>query len=63
MLWMTINAILEGCDSQADLHIVVYSGSKRSKKDILRHVRDRFSINLLSPYSSNKITFIPIIFS
>jgi alpha-1,2-mannosyltransferase len=60
VLWMTINAILEGCDSQADVHIVIYSGSTRSKIDVLRHVRDRFSINLLSPYTSNKITLIPI---
>ena len=37
VLRMTINAILEGCDSQADLYIVVIY--KRSKKDILRHER------------------------
>lgn len=60
VLWMAINALLEDLNANEDMHIVIYSGSKRSKKEILRHVRDRFSINLLSPYTSNKITFIPI---
>jgi alpha-1,2-mannosyltransferase len=61
VLWMTIEAMLKDHAITKNMHIVVYSGSKLSKKELLRHVNERFSINLMSPYLSNKVSFVPII--
>lgn len=60
VMWMAVNSLLKNSDTSNKIHIVIYSGSAKEKKEILRHVRERFSINLMSPYNSNKISFVRI---
>lgn len=60
VLWMTVDAILQDGTISKNLHIVIYSGSSKSKKEILKHVRERFSIDLRNPFHANKITFMNI---
>lgn len=60
VLWMMVDALLQDGTASKNLHIVIYSGSKKSKKEILKHAKERFSIDLRNPYLSNKITFVKL---
>lgn len=60
VLWMMVDALLQDGTISKHLHIVIYSGSKKNKKEILKHVKERFSIDLLNPYLFNKITFVQL---